>query len=173
MITLIGFARVRGRYGADALQVCNRRGRGGPYGYRGGWNVRASVAWAAGSGIGLLSVGTPAYSGPLLPVTGGIDLSFLISGAVTAAVYLALDAGRPHPVPPARTPERIAVPVWDGPLPARPRRRAAGVRRRPGPAPGGAVRGRRAVSRPGGASSRGCRGTDRSGCRAAPCAASW
>ncbi|MFB7291968.1 cytosine permease [Actinacidiphila glaucinigra] len=111
VITLIGFARVRGRYDADALQVYNRRGRGGLYWYRGGWNVRAAVAWAAGSGIGLLSVDTPAYSGPLLPVTGGIDLSFLISGAVTAAVYLALDAGRPHPVPPARSPERIAVPV--------------------------------------------------------------
>ncbi|WP_405768526.1 cytosine permease [Actinacidiphila glaucinigra] len=88
-----------------------RRGRGGPYWYRGGWNVQAAVAWAAGSGIGLPCVDTPAYSGPLLPVTGGIDLSFLISGGVTAAVYLVLHAGRPHPVPPARTPERIAVTV--------------------------------------------------------------
>lgn len=111
VITLIGFARVRGRYDADALQVYNRRARGGLYWYRGGWNVQAAVAWAAGSGIGLLSVDTPAYSGPLLPVTGGIDLSFLISGAVTAAVYLVLDAGRPHPVPPVRTPERVAVTV--------------------------------------------------------------
>lgn len=88
-----------------------RGGRGGPYWYRGGWNVQAAVAWAAGSGIGLPCVDTPAYSGPLLPVTGGIDLSFLISGGATAAVYLVLHAGRPHPVPPARTPERIAVTV--------------------------------------------------------------
>ncbi|MDX2851910.1 hypothetical protein [Actinacidiphila glaucinigra] len=44
-------------------------------------------------------------------MTGGIDLGLLDSGAVTAAVYLVLDAGRPHPVPPVRTPERIAVTV--------------------------------------------------------------
>lgn len=34
-----------------------------------------------------------------------------MSGAVTAAVYLVLNAGRPHPVPPAPTPERVAVTV--------------------------------------------------------------
>lgn len=111
VVTLIGFARSRGRYDTDALQVYNRRSRGGLYWYRGGWNVQATLAWAAGSGIGLLAVDTPAYSGPLLSVTGGIDLSFLISGAVTAAVYLVLNAGRPHPVPPAPTPERVAVTV--------------------------------------------------------------
>ncbi|MFJ9913529.1 cytosine permease [Actinacidiphila glaucinigra] len=44
VITLIGFARVRGRCDADALQVCNRRARGGLYWYHGGGNVRAAVA---------------------------------------------------------------------------------------------------------------------------------
>ncbi|PWI44234.1 cytosine permease [Streptomyces sp. ICBB 8177] len=99
VITLLGFRRVRGRYDADALQVYNRRTRGGIYWYRGGWNVSAVIAWACGSVIGLLEVDTPLYSGPLLRFTGGIDISFLLAAAVTAAVYLLLGAKRPHPLP--------------------------------------------------------------------------
>jgi purine-cytosine permease-like protein len=59
VITLIGFARCRGVYDAEALQVFNRRSRGGIYWYRGGWNVPATVAWTAGAVVGLLSVSLP------------------------------------------------------------------------------------------------------------------
>jgi hypothetical protein len=52
-----------------------------------------------GSSVGLAAVDTPLYSGALLRLTGGIDLSFLISGAIAAAAYVALSARRPHPVP--------------------------------------------------------------------------
>ncbi|MFI6036297.1 cytosine permease [Streptomyces sp. NPDC051315] len=93
VITLIGFARCRGIYDAEALQVFNRRARGGIYWYRGGWNVPATVAWAAGAVVGVLAVSLPSYEGPLLPLTGGVDCSFLLSGLVAGAVYLALSRG--------------------------------------------------------------------------------
>jgi purine-cytosine permease-like protein len=99
VITLIGFRRVRGRYDADSLQVLNRRTTGGIYWYKAGWNIQAMIAWACGSMVGLLEVDTPMYSGPLLKYTGGIDVSFLMSAAVTAVVYLVLNAKRPHPLP--------------------------------------------------------------------------
>ncbi|MEU6145727.1 cytosine permease [Streptomyces sp. NPDC047081] len=90
VITLIGFARCRGVYDADALQVFNRRARGGIYWYRGGWNIVATASWAIGAGTGLLAVSLPSYEGPLLSLTGGVDCSFLLSGAVGGAVYLVL-----------------------------------------------------------------------------------
>ena len=94
VITLIGFVRCRGVYDADALQVFNRRSRGGIYWYRAGWNLRATVSWALGAGVGLLAVSLPSYEGPLLSLTGGVDCSFLLSGAVGGAVYLLLTARR-------------------------------------------------------------------------------
>lgn len=92
VITLIGFVRCRGEYDAEALQVFNRRSRGGTYWYRGGWHVRATVSWALGAGVGVLAVSLPSYEGPLLSLTGGVDCSFLLSGAVGGAAYLALTA---------------------------------------------------------------------------------
>ncbi|MEU3861390.1 cytosine permease [Streptomyces sp. NPDC028722] len=96
VITLIGFVRCRGVYDADALQVFNRRARGGVYWYRAGWNVRATASWALGAAIGLLAVSLPSYEGPLLRLTGGVDCSFLLSGAVGGAAYLLLTSRREH-----------------------------------------------------------------------------
>ncbi|MER5889431.1 cytosine permease [Streptomyces sp. NPDC001941] len=90
VITLIGFARCRGVYDADALQVFNRRSRGGVYWYRAGWNPRATASWALGAVVGLLAVSLPTYQGPLLSLTGGVDCSFLLSGLVGGLAYLAL-----------------------------------------------------------------------------------
>jgi purine-cytosine permease-like protein len=90
VITLIGFARCRGIYDPDALQVFNRRSRGGIYWYRAGWNVQATVAWALGAFVGLLAVSLPSYQGPLLSLTGGVDCSFVLSGLVGGLVCLAL-----------------------------------------------------------------------------------
>ncbi|ATL30711.1 cytosine permease [Streptomyces formicae] len=92
VITLIGFARCRGEYDAEALQVFNRRSKGGTYWYRAGWHVRATASWALGAGVGVLAVSLPSYEGPLLSLTGGVDCSFLLSGAVGGAAYLALTA---------------------------------------------------------------------------------
>ncbi len=90
VITLIGFKRCKGDYDRQSLQVLNQRTRGGIYWYRAGWNIPATVAWALGSVVGLCAVDTPVYQGPLLPLTGGIDVSFLLSGLVAAALYLVL-----------------------------------------------------------------------------------
>ncbi|MEY9936106.1 cytosine permease [Streptacidiphilus sp. MAP5-3] len=93
VITLIGHFRCRGDYDQHSLQVLNQRTRGGIYWYRAGWNTAATVAWAGGSALGLCAVDTPVYQGPLLPYTGGIDISFLLSGAFAAGLYLLLSRG--------------------------------------------------------------------------------
>jgi purine-cytosine permease-like protein len=94
VITLIGFAHCRGGYEPDALQVFNRRSRGGIYWYRGGWNIQAVLAWALGAVVGLLAVSLPSYEGPLLSLTGGVDCSCLLSGGVGGVVYLVLSPKR-------------------------------------------------------------------------------
>jgi purine-cytosine permease-like protein len=101
VIVLIGYARCRGVYDPDALQVLNRRSHGGRYWYRAGWNPRAAGAWGAGSVIGLLAVDTPLYTGPLVGRLGGLDFSFLLSAALTAGLFLL--------VTPRSTPETAPV----------------------------------------------------------------
>jgi purine-cytosine permease-like protein len=92
VITLIGFVRCGGMYDADALQVFNRRSRGGIYWFRAGWNVPAVTSWAVGAGVGLLAVSLPSYEGPLLSLTGGVDCSFLLSGVVGGLTFVLLTA---------------------------------------------------------------------------------
>ncbi|MEU9995210.1 cytosine permease [Streptomyces sp. NPDC050848] len=101
VITLIGHARCRGEYDPEALQVYNRRARGGAYWYAAGWHPRATLCWALGAGVGLASVSTPLYEGPLLALTGGIDCSFVLSALVGGLLYAAL------------TPSRVAAVVRD------------------------------------------------------------
>lgn len=99
VITLIGFARCGGVYDAEALQVFNRRSRGGIYWYRSGWNIPATVSWALGAAVGLAAVSLPSYEGPLLSLTGGVDCSFLLSGVVGGVVYVILERKQaPAPV---------------------------------------------------------------------------
>ncbi|MBW5484748.1 cytosine permease [Streptomyces bambusae] len=90
VITLIGHLRCRGEYDADALQVFNRRARGGVYWYSAGWNLRATASWAIGAAVGLAAVSTPLYEGPLLALTGGVDCSFVLSGLAGGLVHTAL-----------------------------------------------------------------------------------
>ena len=57
VVNLVGFLVARrGRYDPDDLQAFNQGRRGGRYWFTGGWNLRALVAWAAGSAFGLLAV---------------------------------------------------------------------------------------------------------------------
>ncbi|MDN3025066.1 cytosine permease [Streptomyces sp. S.PB5] len=94
VITLIGFARCRGVYDAEALQVFNRRARGGIYWFRGGWNIPATVSWALGAAVGSLAVSLPWYEGPLVAWTGGVDCGFVLSGLVGGVTYLLLMPAR-------------------------------------------------------------------------------
>ncbi|MER5773894.1 cytosine permease [Streptomyces sp. NPDC002039] len=112
VVTLIGHARCRGTYDADALQVFNRRSVGGIYWYRGGWNPAATASWAIGAGVGLLAVTTPFYEGPLLALTGGVDCSFVLSGLAGGLAYTALTrrkATAPAPAAPDAAEEPVAV----------------------------------------------------------------
>ncbi|MGW7433087.1 cytosine permease [Streptomyces sp. NPDC054861] len=100
VITLIGHRRCGGAYDPEALQVYNRRARGGAYWFSAGWHPRAVASWALGAGVGLAAVSTPLYEGPLLALTGGVDCSFVLSGAVGGLLYAALTprtAGAPVP----------------------------------------------------------------------------
>ncbi|MFJ1544106.1 cytosine permease [Streptomyces sp. NPDC088246] len=90
VISLIGYVRCGGQYAPDALQVFNRRAKGGIYWYRAGWNISATVSWALGAAVGLAAVSTTVYEGPLLALTGGVDCSFIISGLVGGVTYTAL-----------------------------------------------------------------------------------
>lgn len=113
VITLIGHARCRGAYDAEALQVYNRRARGGAYWYTAGWHPRATVSWAAGAAVGLAAVSTPLYEGPLLALTGGIDCSFVLSGIVGGVLYAVLTPSRTKEAakdPATVTPGTQAVP---------------------------------------------------------------
>ncbi|MFK3730783.1 cytosine permease [Streptomyces sp. NPDC088090] len=93
VITLIGHARCRGVYDPEALQVHNRRSRGGIYWFSGGWHPRATASWALGAAVGLAAVSTPLYEGPLLALTGGIDCSFVLSGLTGGLLYAVLTPG--------------------------------------------------------------------------------
>ncbi|MFI1394740.1 cytosine permease [Streptomyces sp. NPDC020681] len=95
VITMIAHKHRGGAYDAEALQVYNRRSRGGIYWFRAGWNPRATASWTVGALVGLSGVSTPLYEGPLLPLTGGLDCSFVLSGLVGGVFYLALTAAAP------------------------------------------------------------------------------
>ncbi|MFF5574970.1 cytosine permease [Streptomyces luteogriseus] len=111
VITLIGFVRCGGVYDPDALQVFNRRARGGAYWYRAGWNVPATLSWAAGATVGVLAVSLPSYEGPLLALTGGVDCSFLLSGVVGGVAYLVSSPGSASPEPGAGEETRSSRPA--------------------------------------------------------------
>ena len=92
VIVAIGFLQARGQYDADDLQVFNRRETGGRYWYTGGWHWPAVLAWVVGSIVGLLTIQTPLFSGPLASVAAGVDVSLLAAAVVAALVYLPLSA---------------------------------------------------------------------------------
>ncbi|MFG3494676.1 cytosine permease [Streptomyces sp. NPDC047928] len=107
VITLTGHLRCGGAYDAEALQVLNRRARGGVYWFRAGWHPRATLSWALGAAVGLAAVSTPLYEGPLLPMTAGVDCSFILSGLVGGVAYAALTLGGRHTaVPPPGAPRQ-------------------------------------------------------------------
>ncbi|GGW46289.1 hypothetical protein GCM10010381_34260 [Streptomyces xantholiticus] len=90
VITLMAHVRCGGTYDAEALQVYNRRARGGAYWFRAGRHPMATLSWALGAAVGLASVATPLHEGPLLALAGGVDCSFVLSGLVGGVAYAAL-----------------------------------------------------------------------------------
>jgi purine-cytosine permease-like protein len=88
VIVGINFLLARGRYDPDDLQVFNRRATGGRYWYSGGWSWPAVLAWAVGSVVGLLTIQTLLFSGPLSGIAFGVDISLVAGSLVAALVYL-------------------------------------------------------------------------------------
>ncbi|MFI6393321.1 purine-cytosine permease family protein [Nonomuraea sp. NPDC050540] len=98
VIMMIGYVTRRGWYDPEALQVFNRRQRGGRYWFTHGWNWRAMTAWLVSALVALLSVNLPGqFVGPLGGLAGGVDVSLPIGLALAALLYLALLSWFPEP----------------------------------------------------------------------------
>ena len=98
VIMMLGYLTRRGWYDPDALQVFNRRQRGGRYWFTHGWNWRGMTAWLASALLALLFVNLPGqYVGPLGNLAGGVDISLPVGLAVAAVLYLTLLRTFPEP----------------------------------------------------------------------------
>lgn len=86
-IIVVGHFMRRGYYDPQALQVFNRREKGGIYWFARGINYRACVAWFVASCVGLLFLDSSLYVGPWSNAAGGIDLSWLSATFIGAGVY--------------------------------------------------------------------------------------
>ncbi len=66
----------------------NRGETGGRYWYTAGWHWPAALAWVAGSVVGLLTIQTTLFSGPLSGIASGVDISLVAGSVVAAVIYL-------------------------------------------------------------------------------------
>ncbi len=132
VVMILGYFVRRGFYLPEAMQVFNRGQQGGPYWFRGGWNVPGMAAWLVSAGLALLMVNMPGhFVGWLGHLAGSLDVSLLAALGMPALLYPALLHLYPEPraVFGPRGPR--GVPAADSavaPLTARIARRAA-----PGP----------------------------------------
>ncbi|MEU8250395.1 cytosine permease [Nonomuraea sp. NPDC048916] len=98
VIMMLGYVTRRGWYDPDALQVFNRRQRGGRYWFTHGWNGRGLTAWIVSAGMALMFVNLPGqFVGPLGDLAGGVDISLPVGLGVAAVLYLTLLAVFPEP----------------------------------------------------------------------------
>lgn len=98
VIMMLGYLTRRGWYDPEALQVFNRRQRGGRYWFDHGWNARGLVAWLASALLALLFVNLPGqFIGPLGDLAGGVDVSLPLGLVSAAVLYLGLLAAFPEP----------------------------------------------------------------------------
>ncbi|MEW1840579.1 cytosine permease [Nonomuraea angiospora] len=98
VIMMLGYVTRRGWYDPEALQVFNRRQRGGRYWFTHGWNWRGLSAWLVSAGLALLFVNLPGqFVGPLGDLAGGVDISLPVGLAVAGVLYLALLTAFPEP----------------------------------------------------------------------------
>ncbi|TMR23010.1 cytosine permease [Nonomuraea turkmeniaca] len=98
VIMMLGYVTRRGWYDPEALQVFNRRQRGGRYWFTHGWNWRGVGAWLVSAGLALMFVNLPGqFVGPLGDLAGGIDISLPLGLAAAGLLYLALLAVSPEP----------------------------------------------------------------------------
>jgi purine-cytosine permease-like protein len=88
VVMIIGYFVRRGYYLPEAMQVFNRGQEGGPYWYRGGWNVAGMAAWLVSAALALLTVNMPGhFVGPLGNIAGSVDVSLLAALCLPALLY--------------------------------------------------------------------------------------
>lgn len=98
VVMMIGWFTRRGWYDSDALQVFNRRQRGGRYWFAHGWNWRGLVAWLVSAALSICFVNLPLqFIGPLGTLAAGIDLSIPVGLGLAAVLYPALLYAFPEP----------------------------------------------------------------------------
>ena len=133
VVMMLGYLTRRGWYDPEALQVFNRRQRGGRYWFRHGWNWRGLTAWLVSAGLAVCFTNVPGqFVGPLASLAGPLDISLPLGLVLAAASYLTLlrvfpeprgvfgpDGPRLVPASDRRVPEIVA---GGGPLPAEPAR---------------------------------------------------
>jgi purine-cytosine permease-like protein len=79
VVMMLGFLTRRGWYDPDALQVFNRRQRGGRYWFAHGWNWRGMTAWWVSALVGVLFTNIPGqFVGPLGDLANGVDISLAL-----------------------------------------------------------------------------------------------
>ncbi|MEU9362922.1 cytosine permease [Streptomyces sp. NPDC048301] len=98
IVMTLGYVTRRGWYDADALQVFNRRQRGGRYWFTHGWNWRGMATWLVSAGVALLFTNLPGqFVGPLGDLAKGADISLPVGLALATVVYLTLLTLFPEP----------------------------------------------------------------------------
>ncbi|BBY30666.1 purine-cytosine permease family protein [Mycolicibacterium sediminis] len=98
VVMMIGWLVRRGWYDSDALQVFNRRQRGGRYWFYHGWNWRGLGAWLVSATLSICFVNSPGqFVGPLGDLAAGIDLSIPVGLGLTAVLYPVLLFAFPEP----------------------------------------------------------------------------
>ena len=62
-----------------------------------GWSWQATLSWAIGAVVGLLTIQTLLFSGPLSGIAGGVDISLIAASVVAGALYAGLTAATRTP----------------------------------------------------------------------------
>jgi purine-cytosine permease-like protein len=88
-VVVLGHFVRNGSYDTEALQVFNRREKGGAYWYWNGWNWRGMLAFTVGTIMGLLFLDCGLYVGPFSNLVGGVDISWLVALLLTGVIYWA------------------------------------------------------------------------------------
>ncbi|WP_344545028.1 purine-cytosine permease family protein [Streptomyces levis] len=98
VVMMLGYWTRRGWYDPEALQVFNRRQRGGRYWFAHGWNWRGMTAWWVSALLGVLFTNIPGqFVGPLGDLANGVDIGLPVSLAAAAVLFLTLLRLFPEP----------------------------------------------------------------------------
>ena len=96
-ISMFMYIRTKGNFDLGDLQIFNSQQKGGRYWYWRGWNLRAVLAWAAGSAVGILGISSVDYLGPIAEAVLYIDVSVPAAAIVSVALMFLLGSKNKSP----------------------------------------------------------------------------